>query len=120
VPSVQDESFGNAAVEGVLAARPTVVSDLAGLREAVEGYDSALVVPPGAPDGWAEAVQRIVAAWPWFRAVAAQDAARARNRHAPDRYRDRLSDVVLGACALPAGGRRARPAAASVQRGTTR
>lgn len=96
VPSVLDESFGNAAVEGVLAARPTVVSDLAALREAVAGYDSAVVAPCGRPAEWAEAVLRIAAEWPRFRAAALADAARARLRHAPEGYRRRLRSVVLG------------------------
>jgi glycosyltransferase involved in cell wall biosynthesis len=96
VPSVLDESFGNTAVEGVLAARPTVVSDLAGLREAVEGYGSALVAPPGRPGAWAGAVQRIASGWPRYRAAAAADAQTAARRHAPDRYRRRLTDAVLG------------------------
>jgi glycosyltransferase involved in cell wall biosynthesis len=95
VPSVRDESFGNSAVEGVLAARPTVVSDLAGLREAVDGCDSALVVPAGQPVAWADAVARIVADWPRFRAAALTNAARAEVRHAPEGYRERLGDIVL-------------------------
>jgi glycosyltransferase involved in cell wall biosynthesis len=95
VPSVLDESFGNAAVEGLLGARPTVVSDLPGLREAVQGYGSALVVPSGSPAAWADAVGRIVTGWPRFRAAAVVDAAAAGIRHAPDRYRRRIGDVVL-------------------------
>ena len=47
VPSIGDESFGNAAVESMLAARPAVVSTSGGLAEAIRGYGSALPVPPG-------------------------------------------------------------------------
>jgi glycosyltransferase involved in cell wall biosynthesis len=96
VPSVLDESFGNAAVEAVLAARPTVVSDLAGLREATGRYAAVEVVEPGRVERWADAVQRIVADWPRFAAAARRDAEDARARHAVGRYRQRLADVVGG------------------------
>jgi GT2 family glycosyltransferase len=109
VPSVLDESFGNTAVEGVLAARPTVVSGLAGLREAVQGYGCALVVPPGRAGEWADAVQRVVAGWSHYRATAAADAAVAAERHAPDRYRSTLRDAVRA-------GRSPRPSAVPTRR----
>jgi glycosyltransferase involved in cell wall biosynthesis len=96
VPSVLDESFGNAAVEAVLAARPTLVSDLAGLREATAGYAAVRVVEPGRVERWADAVQRIVGDWPRMAAAARRDAEDARARHAVDRYRQRLADVVGG------------------------
>ena len=38
VPSRTDESYGNAAVEGLLAARPVIVTRIRGLAEATEGY----------------------------------------------------------------------------------
>ena len=56
VPSVGDESFGNAAVEAVLAARPSVVSDIGGLREAAAGYDGVVFVPPGDATALAAAI----------------------------------------------------------------
>jgi glycosyltransferase involved in cell wall biosynthesis len=96
VPSLLDESFGNAAVEAVLAARPTVVSALGGLREATAGYGAVQVVPVGRPAAWADAVQRAVDEWPRFRDAARSDAAEARRRHAVGPYRRRVADVVLG------------------------
>jgi GT2 family glycosyltransferase/glycosyltransferase involved in cell wall biosynthesis len=96
VPSVLDESFGNAAVEAVLSARPVVVSDLRGLREAVDGYASAQVVAPARPDLWAAAVERAAGDWPSFRAAAVHDAEAARRRHAPAGYRRRLAGLLLG------------------------
>lgn len=106
VPSVLDESFGNAAVEGVLGARPTVVSDLRGLREAVDGYASAQVVEPASPDRWADAVERVVGDWQRFRAAAVRDARAARHRHAPAGYRRSLAALLLGegACSGPRAG----------------
>jgi hypothetical protein len=64
VPSVAEESFGNTAVEAVLAARPVVVSDSSGLREAVAGYRSAQAVAPGRTTDWADAIQRVATTGP--------------------------------------------------------
>ena len=94
VPSVKEESFGNTAVEAVLAARPLVVSDHSGLREAAAGYASAQPVAPGRPAEWADAVQRVAGNWTAFRAAALDDALEARRRHAPERYRDGLVAVI--------------------------
>jgi glycosyltransferase involved in cell wall biosynthesis len=90
VPSVGDESFGNAAVEAVLAARPLVVSDASGLREAAAGYASAQAVAPGRPELWADAIQRVADDWPAFRDLARADAHEARRRHAPEGFQQRL------------------------------
>jgi glycosyltransferase involved in cell wall biosynthesis len=94
MPSVGDESFGNSAVEAVLAARPLVVSDHSGLREAAGGYVSAQAVDPGRPDAWADAVSRVADDWARFREAALSDAAVARRRSAPERYTAELVDAV--------------------------
>jgi glycosyltransferase involved in cell wall biosynthesis len=94
VPSVQEESFGNTAVEAVLAARPLVVSAHSGLREAAAGYTGAQAVDPGAPGEWADAVQRVLADWATFRQAAPVDAAEARRRHDPARYAAELVAAV--------------------------
>lgn len=86
VPSVVDEPFGNTAVEAVLAARPLVVSDTSGLREAAEGYLSARRVPPDRPHDWAAAIVQLVADWPDVREQALADAERAGVRHSPATY----------------------------------
>jgi glycosyltransferase involved in cell wall biosynthesis len=96
VPSVLDESFGNTAVEAMLAGRPTVVSGLRGLREAVDGCAAAQVVEPARPGLWADAVQRVVDDWESFRTAAVRDARTARDRHAPARYRRGLAQLLLG------------------------
>ncbi len=94
VPAVGDESFGNTAVEAVLAARPLVVSDHSGLREAAAGYPSAQAVAAGDAGAWADAIARVAADWPRFRAAALTDAAVARRRSAPERYAAELVDAV--------------------------
>jgi glycosyltransferase involved in cell wall biosynthesis len=102
VPSVGDESFGNTAVEALLAARPLVVSDHSGLREAAAGYAAAQAVDPGRPGDWADAVARIAADWPRFRDAALADAARARRLHAPERF---TAELVAAVSALGAVNR---------------
>lgn len=112
IPSVLDESFGNAAVEAVLAARPSVVSDLGGLREAAAGYAAARVVEPARADLWADAIEKIAADWEALRDAAAEDAAQARRRHAPARYRHHLAQLLLARDAvslLPGTGRAPAP-----------
>ncbi|MDP9429298.1 MAG: glycosyltransferase, partial [Actinomycetota bacterium] len=74
VPSVGDESFGNTAVEALLAARPLVVSAHSGLREAAAGYAAARSVDADRPEQWADAVQRLTAGWEATRAAALADA----------------------------------------------
>jgi glycosyltransferase involved in cell wall biosynthesis len=114
MPSVGDESFGNSAVEAVLAARPLVVSDHSGLREAAAGYDGAQAVDPGRPDAWADAVCRVAADWPRYRDAALADAAVARRRSSPERYAAELGDAVA-ALGTPVGPHEAagRPAVAA-------
>ncbi|MDP5184383.1 glycosyltransferase [Blastococcus sp. BMG 814] len=94
VPSVVDEPFGNTAVEAVLAARPLVVSDSSGLREAAAGYASARAVPPGHATAWADAVAGLVADWPTVGRLAVEDAQRARARHAPETYRAEMAGLL--------------------------
>jgi glycosyltransferase involved in cell wall biosynthesis len=104
VPSVLDEPFGNTAVEAVLAARPVVVSATSGLVEAAAGYASAQAVPPGDAAAWADALQRVVTDWPALSRAALRDAAVARRRHAPDRYRSRVAALTLAAVSPSCSG----------------
>ena len=94
VPALGEESYGNTAVEAVLAARPLVVSDHSGLREAAAGYTSAQVVPAGDAGAWADAVARVAAEWSSYRAAALADATEARRRAAPQRYAAELVEAV--------------------------
>ncbi|MFT3798213.1 MAG: glycosyltransferase family 4 protein [Microbacterium sp.] len=94
VPSRVDEPFGNTAVEAVLAERPVIVSDTSGLREAVAGYASARLVEPGDSVAIAEALVRLVADWEEVRTTTETSAAAARERHSPERYRERVAAIV--------------------------
>jgi glycosyltransferase involved in cell wall biosynthesis len=57
VPS-REESFGLAALEGVAAGLPTIASEVAGLREILEGLDLVKFVPPDDPEALAAALRR--------------------------------------------------------------
>jgi glycosyltransferase involved in cell wall biosynthesis len=101
VPSRFDEPFGNTAVEAVVAARPVVVSATSGLLEAAGGYDSVVSVEPDSAAALADAVCTIRDDWPRYRKVALGDAARARERHAPERYRADMVRLILTVAADP-------------------
>ncbi len=94
VPSRTDESFGNTAVEAILAARPVIATRISGLVEATTGFDAALLVTPSAPDEIADAVARVVTQWSRFREHALADAPRAAHRHAPEEYRSAVAQVL--------------------------
>lgn len=94
VPSRTDESFGNAAVEAVLAQRPVVISDLRGLREAVADYPIARVVNVGDAAAIAAAITELAADWPQIRQAAADAASMAAARHAPQIYRRSLESAL--------------------------
>jgi glycosyltransferase involved in cell wall biosynthesis len=102
VPSRTDESFGNTAVEGLLAARPVVTTRIAGLVEATEGFGAVVTVEPSAPAEIADAVEQIVAAWPRFRDAALVDAAGAARRHSPAAYRQAVARAVCEVIAADA------------------
>lgn len=92
VPSLLPEPFGNVAVEGVLAGRPVVASDTGGLPEALAGYTSARLVPPGDAVELAAGLRRTIEDLPGLTTAAAEDAVLARQRHAPERYGELLVD----------------------------
>lgn len=96
VPSRLDESFGNTAVEGVLALRPVVASDITGLREAVGEYASAQLVTPDDARALADALARVRTDWSALRGGLADGRSRALARHAPARYRASIARTVVG------------------------
>lgn len=94
VPSRLDESFGNTAVEGILAARPIVVSDASGLREAATGFQAAQFVRVDDAEAIADALELISRQWDRFGSAAAADRATAVARHDPAIYRARIVAVA--------------------------
>lgn len=91
VPSRADESFGNTAVEGVLALRPVVAIDSSGLREAAGGYRTTRLVPPGDARSIARAIGEIADSWPKVIAQLPKSRDEAWRRHAPSVYRTAIA-----------------------------
>lgn len=102
VPSLVDEPFGNTAVEAVLAARPAVVSDTSGLREAAAGYEAVRLVPPGDATALACAVRELVGSWTDVADAAQRDCLEAARRHAPSRYRQEVAEQLSAVLEDPA------------------
>ncbi|MFZ4893538.1 glycosyltransferase [Plantibacter sp. Mn2098] len=94
VPSRLDEPFGNTAVEGILAARPVIVSDTSGLREAAAGYASAQFVPPSDAVSLANALETVSNEWGVMSNAALNDEHLARARHSIETYRRRIVSVA--------------------------
>ena len=94
VPSRMEEGFGNTAVEGALAARPVVVSDTSGLREASAGFASMQRVQPGDAAALRDALGAVIEDWTRFRALAADDRSVALRRHDPARYRTSIATAT--------------------------
>lgn len=94
VPSRIDEPFGNTAVEALLAARPLIVSDTSGLREAAHSYLSTQFVPVDDPAAIANAIERIELDRRHYSDAAMEDARDAADRHSPTKYQSRVNRAV--------------------------
>jgi glycosyltransferase involved in cell wall biosynthesis len=94
VPSRAEESFGNTVVEAALSARPVVVSDHTGLREAAGHLEAAVAVPADSPDAVADAVVALLGDWPLTRERALRDATESARRYAPEHYRRDVEAVL--------------------------
>ncbi len=95
VPSTGEESFGNTAVEAILASRPLVVSATSGLLEAADGYDTARKVEPGDAAGLAKAVQDLINEWDSVVDQIKTDRALALDRHSPASFQQNMISAVV-------------------------
>lgn len=93
VPSL-GESFGNSAVEALLAQRPVVASGVQGLAEVIEDGRSGLLVPAGDAVALADAVERLLADPELADRLARQGRERAAELYALPRYRRAIADQV--------------------------
>ncbi len=59
LPSLIAESFGRVAAEAEAAGLPVLASRIGGIPEAVSEGESALLLPPGDADAWADALVRL-------------------------------------------------------------
>lgn len=96
VPSRLDESFGNTAVEGILALRPVVATDSSGLREAVGACSTARLVPVDDADAIAQAVLSMADNWDELVREAPRNHDELVRRHSPAVYRASVAAEVLG------------------------
>jgi glycosyltransferase involved in cell wall biosynthesis len=101
VPSVLDEPFGNTAVEAGLAARPVVLSDTSGLREASRHSEAATRVPPGDAEAIATAVQGLLSQWETTSRSALRDARVLADRFSSRTYAASLLQAVGSGASRP-------------------
>jgi glycosyltransferase involved in cell wall biosynthesis len=90
-PSVCDEGFGLAAVEGMAAGKPVVVTDSGPLPEIVGG--GGLVVPKRDAPTLASAIDRILGNGLLARKLGEQGHARARARYSMEHYVEQMMSV---------------------------
>lgn len=90
VPATQEESFGNTATEAALAARPVVVSDIAGLKEATSASTSAVLVPSCDAVALADGIESIATDWQRYCGSAVADSVHVAARFSAARYAQEL------------------------------
>ncbi|QDB80174.1 glycosyltransferase family 4 protein [Georgenia wutianyii] len=114
VPSF-GESFGNVAVEGMLAGRPVVASDVQGLAEVLEHGVSGVLVEPGSAPALAEAVAALDADPALAERLADAGRQRATSRFGVDRYRALVAFLVAQVAGdpVPVSAAPARPGSAT-------
>ncbi|WP_245667457.1 glycosyltransferase family 4 protein [Actinomadura macra] len=95
VPS-RVESFGNGAVEAMLAGRPVVACATQGLVEIFTDGDNGVVVPPDDPAALADGIARLLDDWDGALVMAKQASADAALRFGTDRYHRELRAAVHG------------------------
>ena len=110
VPSTRPESFGNVAVEALLAGVPTVATDVPGLREIIRHGETGLLVPPGRPEPLADAIAQLIDDPTWARQLAVAGQQDVRQRFGLERYEAAMRELLCS----PEGGR--RQCAASTRR----
>ncbi|WP_152187765.1 glycosyltransferase family 4 protein [Georgenia satyanarayanai] len=93
VPSF-GESFGNVAVEGMLAGRPVVASGVQGLAEVVEHGRTGVLVRPGSAPALAAAVAALAEDPALAARLAAAGRHRASTRFGVDEYRARIAALA--------------------------
>lgn len=108
VPSTT-ESFGNTAVEGQLARRPVIASNVQALRETIRSGESGLLVPPRDADALAAAIARVLDDPALAAALAAAGRSSALARFTPEHFRAGLLAAVEALVAR----RRGSPAAST-------
>lgn len=95
VPSRKEESYGNVAVEAVLAERFVAVADHSGLREATEGLSAALRVRGDGPVNWADALEHLWGQWAVLHTALRADRRVMSEKHDPATLCERSASLVF-------------------------
>lgn len=94
VPSTGDESFGNVAVESILAHRPVIVSSANGLLEVAELLPSCVVAEQGSSASLATAIHHCYTQRDDIAVAVEHDAEFARSYFAIERFHSEFSSIV--------------------------
>ncbi|WP_375492754.1 glycosyltransferase [uncultured Jatrophihabitans sp.] len=100
------ESFGITVVEGMLAGRPVVASDVQGLAEIVQDGVTGLLVPVGDANALADAVGRLLDDDALADELASRGRLAARERYSISRYRTAIDEVVARTAGVAGGAPR--------------
>lgn len=95
------ESFGNVAVEGMLAARPVVASNVQGLAEIIVHEQTGLLVPAGDATALAAAIGRLLDDPELATRLADSGRDAALRRYTAERYRHEIVDLVTTLAEAP-------------------
>lgn len=106
-PSLR-EPFGNAVVEAQFAGRPVVAAGALGHLESIEDGRTGLLVTPGDPVAFADAVETLIDDPERARRMAEDARASALQRFTLGRYRTEIATAVRGMLRAADGTRRAR------------
>lgn len=95
------ESFGNVAVEGMLARRPVVAAAVQGLTEIIDAGTTGVLVESEGVDAWAAALRQLCDDWKNACSMADAGRSRAQDAYSTDRYARRMVQAVEATAAVP-------------------
>jgi L-malate glycosyltransferase len=94
------ESFGLVAVEAMLAGLPVVATSVGGLREIVADGETGYLVPPFAPDRFAQALLELCASAELRRRMGDAGRVRGEARFSAQRYVEQVADLYRSLAAV--------------------
>lgn len=94
-PSVEAESFGYAALEGMCAAKPVLASRIGGLVDVIDHEKTGLLLEPGNPDELASALIRIAQNPVWAQGLGKEGKSRAQNLFAIEENARRIQEIYV-------------------------
>jgi len=98
LPATSNEGFSNSVLEAMAAGKPVVATDVGGNREAVVDGETGYVIPPGSPEGLAEAVLKIYRDSDLCRKMGARSRKRVEEVFTLDVMMEKLEGLYINAC----------------------